>query len=454
MIRLLLLGLTSAAIFSGCEDTSAGETPSSSSRDAALNLCRLNSDCAPGLYCGENARCAFDCREDRDCPVHGDECLSGQCLTPLPPDVSAARDAVLDAEIDTRPQDERVKDEGIEVDYECVHNIDCAPGVQCDLETHTCEPIEETHCGDTGCPEGQTCDHMTGECLEPPPHCNETGCNDGESCDQNSGVCVPQESGQLGAVCERSSDCVSNICLNVAINGQAHTVCAQLCCAESDCPLGSGCMYNNGVRVCLPSEIYPVGFDFTAQRGQPCGPTGNSCQSGMCDQARNRCQGSCCNDQDCGGLVCRWISTNGGGMTSTCDISVVASGRTGSPCRSEMDCASGICVPNGGGSGQCADLCCTDSECPAGTSCAQVTGPVRSGEQRSSQISTACLPFSPGESATQEACALDSDCESGHCVEQVCAEVCCVDQTCGMDQRCLPRTSLDHSVIRVCTTPN
>ena len=28
--------------------------------------CRLNSDCAPGLYCREG-RCAFDCRESRDC---------------------------------------------------------------------------------------------------------------------------------------------------------------------------------------------------------------------------------------------------------------------------------------------------------------------------------------------------------------------------------------------------
>ena len=39
---------------------------------------------------------------------------------------------------------------------------------------------------------------------------------------------------------------------SMAVEGQNHTVCAEVCCSEFDCPLGFGCRYTNGVRVCLP----------------------------------------------------------------------------------------------------------------------------------------------------------------------------------------------------------
>ncbi|MEZ4473925.1 MAG: hypothetical protein R3F60_24680 [bacterium] len=63
-----------------CDDAS-DPAVSPPGRDAGeATVCRLNSDCPPGLYCKER-ECAFDCRVSRDC-ADGEICESGECVRP------------------------------------------------------------------------------------------------------------------------------------------------------------------------------------------------------------------------------------------------------------------------------------------------------------------------------------------------------------------------------------
>ena len=265
--------------------------------------------------------------------------------------------------------------------------------------------------------------------------------------DPDAGPVGPLPNGQA---CEAAADCGSNICLDVTVNRVQHTVCASLCCSELDCPVGFGCLYLAGARFCMPAEIYPPGFDFTAGRGQRCGPTGNSCRSGLCDVGRDECLGACCTDQDCLGGVCRW-QLAGQSNRAICDRVPIAFGRTGDGCFNELDCTSGVCVPNpnampGGVPGVCGDFCCTHADCGA-FGCGQVVGPA-------GNVVSACVPMLRGQVPLGGACGADEACASGLCVEGACSDPCCADVHCPLPgERCLPRFNDQGTIIRVCAAP-
>ncbi len=207
----------------GCVGGSAGGGDASRprARDAALTdmggaLCRLNSDCPPGLYC-KARRCTFDCRVERDCE-RGLVCESGECVEPLdagsPPDAGPQVDAwIPDARADLAALD--------------------PDAAQLDPDAARADP----------------------DANRPAP----------DAAPDPDAAVAPRA---LGEVCERAADCESDICLEVAVNRQPHVVCASLCCSENDCPLGFGCLYFQGARFCMPADIYPPGFDFTASAGQ------------------------------------------------------------------------------------------------------------------------------------------------------------------------------------------
>ena len=414
--------------------------------DATGQTCRLNSDCLPQLFC-DDGRCTFECREDRDCASN--LCISGECRpSPLsPPDAGGQDTGTIG---------------GCRIDQEC-------PGIARICDQGMCTP----DCTETGCPEGETCSSMTGRCVAEPPtseHCEMTGCPDGsecresdgtcvpvegcvvdscgpgERCDEGTGRCQPAEEGRLGEGCARASDCESRLCLDVAVEGQNHTVCAEVCCSEFDCPLGFGCRYTNGVRVCLPSRIYPPGYSFDAASGQPCGPGARACQSGLCNLGTNQCLGVCCTADDCGGLDCQFRQV-GQSTQAICDRPFPLGGATGQPCGSEFDCRSGVCVPIPGGvggqPGQCADLCCRNFDCIAGTFCGQVLG-------LGGGIVSACVPAEGGENALGEPCPNDERCTSGHCIEGACRSPCCEHGDCPNGERCLPRPNGEGSFVRAC----
>ncbi len=392
LTRWLLLA---GAVVGGCAPAGGGGAGDvGGRRDASGQPCRLNSDCAPGLYC-EARRCTLDCRVDRDCP-RGAICESGECLSTEAPD--AAPDGGLDARV---PDAARV-DVGPEIDGEVARDAMVA--------RDEAVPRDESVEADAQ--------------VRPSP---------------------------LGAACEGRADCDSDICLDVTVNRVQHTVCAALCCSEHDCPVGFGCLYLAGARFCMPARIYPPGFDFTASAGQRCGAGGNACRSGLCDVGRDECLGACCTDQDCRGGVCRW-QIAGQSNRAICDRVPIAFGRTGDGCGNELDCTSGVCVPSpnaqpGGLPGVCGDLCCTHADCPAPYGCGQVRGP-------RGNVVSACVPMLRGQVQEGGACGADEACQTGLCVEGACAEPCCADVHCPpAGQACLPRFNDEGTIIRICAEP-
>lgn len=361
--------------------------------------CRLNSDCIPGLYC-RGGTCTFDCRVDRDCP-RGTSCQSGECQSDDPPPPPELDDGIptLDAQPDV--------DDGIDPD-----------GMPPRL--------------DRGMPPRP--DAMPMPDMAPPD------------------MALPPVGRQpLGSDCERAFHCESDLCVDVAVQGVAHAICASPCCGERDCPLGFGCQYLNGIKLCVPSRIYPPGYTFDRAAGQPC--AGNACQSGLCDVRADRCLGACCVDADCGGRLCVWTPT-GAGPRGICDIPL-GFGRTGDGCFSEFDCQSQVCVPHpaapGGAPGICADVCCTHRDCPGGTTCGRVAA--YDGASISGVIS-ACVPVAPGPQPDGSACGSDDVCAGLDCIEDVCTRPCCHDGDCAAGLRCLPRPTREGIFARVCVVPD
>lgn len=350
--------------------------------------CRLNSDCIPGLYCADRT-CTFDCRTDRDCP-RGSTCQSGECLTDLPFDAAPpTRDATLPT-LDAQPRD--------------------ATPPRDALPPRDADPIDAL-----------------------PP------------------IDAALRDLPLGADCDRATDCQTDLCVDLAIAGARHAICATPCCHETDCPLGFGCQYLRGVKLCVPSRIYPPGYTFDRPAGQRC--LGNACQSGLCDVEADRCLATCCTDRDCAGLTCIWTPT-GAGPRAICDPLPFGFGRTGDGCFGDLDCRSRICVPAPApinAPGICADPCCTHDDCPPPTACGRVAafeGNTITG------VITACVPLTRGPLPDDAPCATETECTGAECIEGTCTRPCCQDNDCPPTHRCLPRPTPEGIFARVCAIPD
>jgi hypothetical protein len=251
-----------------------------------------------------------------------------------------------------------------------------------------------------------------------------------------------------GADCEASAECVSGICLGLAVAGTEHSVCAEPCCHEAECDFGFGCLRLGAGRFCLPSRIYPSGYTFTAPTGGSCGPGGNACQSGICDAGNDLCRGTCCTDRDCGVAPCSW-SITGSSQSLYCDPLALLNGfgRTGDPCFAETDCQHGICVPSPAGGFVCADPCCSAFECTGTTTCGLVQG-------LGSALARACVPQPPGALADGEACSDGGEsCRGGHCIDGACRSSCCLDGDCVAPLMCRPARTPDGVVSMFCLAP-
>lgn len=413
MWRLILCVCVLAS--TACDDDT-GDPGNGGQRDAAVQTCRLNSDCPPGLFCKDTV-CDFDCRGRRDC-ASGEICESGQCIVDVPPaDMRPPGDMRVDAAraTDATPRDATPPDAAL---------VDSGP----------------LTCRETGCPAGLTCNEVTG------------GCERGDPEPAPQPEPEPDVGRQpLGGACDRPFHCTSDTCFSEP-NNPNQGFCTQMCCGESDCPDGFGCLYYQGVRLCFPSRLVPTN-NFSEPAGGPCGGGVNDCRTGICSD--NRCLGSCCTDRDCLGSACVWLPTDGGSARAVCDRPNVLGGPPGSPCFNEFDCANRVCVANpnapaGNPPGICGDTCCTHEDCGGGFGCGQVLGP-------GGNIITACVALTRGALADRAACARSEDCASGHCVEGQCADPCCRDQdrngACLPTQRCLPRDNGEGTLIRVCVEP-
>ena len=471
------------ALSAGCDDDTTNTLADMSERrsvfdatgadgdDATGQVCRLNSDCIPQLYCSDAGRCTFDCREDRDCL--SERCVSGQC-----------RPRVVMSDQDSGTS--RLDMGG------CSQTSFCPDGTICETTTGRCRPSMTEGCTADSCPLGQYCDEDSERCTTLPEDCLETGCPAGFGCErrrnncarlpddcrladcpqgfecrQNANRCVTEQDclfdgcvglavcdeatgecvemiadSPLGGLCERSADCASGLCLDVSVEGRQHTLCASPCCSEFDCPVGFGCRDTMGIQVCLPSDIYPIGYSFDAVRGQQCGPGARACQSGLCNLRTDRCIGICCTDNDCGGGVCQFRQV-GNLARAICESVPVGFGQTGQGCGSEFDCISGVCVPV-----PVVFLANVQTYAVARINAHGRRLAVRSWV--SAEPSYRLSAGRPGPLNAGEACMNDGACGSGQCVERVCREPCCRDDDCAHGERCLPRPNDEGSLVRVC----
>lgn len=160
-----------------------------------------------------------------------------------------------------------------------------------------------------------------------------------------------------------------------------------------------------------------------------------------CDTSAN------CNDPE----VCVFDQNTGEG---TCGPA--HGGNTGHACTSGTDCASGLCL-----SGLCADPCGSESDCPAGFTCANSSVPLSSGTSVTLDV---CVPEAQpclananctgtevcvvdrsgasvdlncaapvGAGALDDACTADADCASNLCLSNVCTLPCERPTDCASD---------------------
>jgi hypothetical protein len=250
----------------------------------------------------------------------------------------------------------------------CTSQPDCTPcndGLYCTAEDNCLAGV----CTGSGypCAAGEVCNEGTDTCE---PGCA-TDCSSlTDAC--NTGVCNPQSS-----QCELLPKSVGTFC---APNGGSNYiychegVCTHFCNhsymvpgdPDHECPVGFGCEAleaADSAGYCLRN---PGGTKMT---GEEC-EYSPECRSNFCDGTLDpyRCIDACSTVDDCrntgpdtGDWTCHLFDAlgPGGGSRGYC-YPAPGNGRTGDDCSGWSDCRDGFC-PNG----KCADMCCTEAECPA-----------------------------------------------------------------------------------------
>ena len=482
------LGCTVGCAFdmSACTDTLCG-SPCPEDGFACVGIDAIHATCAPvcetDLTCADPQRtCCFeqgcvDLQSDlNNCGECGGfcegNCISGVCVDPCG-NMCSSGDTCCNGTCSNTTSD--TNNCGVcgnicdsEESNACVNgSCKCGSSNACDVAsgaeccTTSCKYVatDVTNCGGCGiaCAIGETC--QNGSCM----------CGSGAACTGTQGCCgsqcvdlqSEQYCGSCSNSCAANESCVSGQCESTAHladgedclgNSQCESghcttievyhnptwvdfhVCSRACCTESDCGIGFACMYHQGVKMCIPDSVYPPGFTFTQSAGQPCGANGPYCRSGFCNPAFNTCFRTCCESSDCSGDACVWYDdTTSGVMFELCaDITGLPNTHTGAFCSGPTECQSFICIAN-----QCADMCCSNSDCPGGYLCAQTLG-----QSTNPVVTTACLQGNPGTSADGAACtqgdAPSPHCQSGLCAAGTCRRPCCSNFDCAGTERCLP----------------
>ncbi len=335
---------------------------------------------------------SFNCSSNDDCPAVVDKNSQGDYYV----GVLACEGGLCGGFSNEIPQGTSDIGDACSGDYDCIDPWFCQPingasGV-CAAECATANP---------NCPAGF-------ECV---PYSNAPG----------SGVCLEASGGggdtgggttatkELGAPCDSSLECKSQLCLNAG----AGYLCHQPCGSSNDCAAGEYCASIPGASYggCIASG----GDDGpTKQNGEPCSDSGE-CIGGICAGSGSgyACTEACTSGAQCPeGYDCFALSNGGGACFE------VENKGVGAPCDYNSDCASGQCVAIGDGPWVCNDACGSDADCPCGMGCVDLVG----GESMCDfGAKVACVPL-------DEPCGGDSECISGTCHGGECAQGCSIFQ--------------------------
>lgn len=321
---LLLAGpLLLALLVGGCPKTTA--TP-----DAGpvtnTGQCSVDAECKVGFKCDrELLRCV--CTSDDACPATLlCNAFTGQCVT-----------------ADEIPG--------------CTTDGDCKASQYCDTPTRTCH-ARKAFC--EPCDQDGACGTASDRCVLDPTlnqkFCgqacqDDTGCPEGTTCQTVSGArtCWPAV-----ATCEQLKGCNPN-------SGQG-------CAADADCTEGEDQVCDQVQGTCV-ARVPTCPFGMVCNRdNHQCEAACTTddecnadpdCQTGPCRCTNNECVRilRCSQDTDCeSGKVC---VVEAGQSTGEC----------GTACDSDADCPQGTVCQNRGARNTCAAGCITDADCPLTENC-------------------------------------------------------------------------------------
>jgi hypothetical protein len=353
--------------------------------------CDSQEDCRSGYVCSTGvSACLPDCRQGWSCggKLTCDP-ATGTCTLPAP----FAGNTPLGAA--------------------CTINLECASGLcipersgtggfawsggTCSLECANascpggavCVALEDgrAYCvpscaGTTGCRAGYVCSAAVGACL---PDCRlGWSCGARLVCDTATGACTPPPgTTPLGSPCTLNLDCASGLCIpeqsgtgSVAWSGG---MCSQECTTTA-CPTGASCVaMKDGSAYCAPACAGTV-----------------DCRAGyVCSAGVGACLPDCRLGWSCGDtLVCD-------AATGGCTLAAPDAGTAplGSTCTVNLECASGLCIPERGSTGTLAwtdgtcSQACSAAACPAGAT---------------------CVPMEDGSAYCVSSCASSADCRTGY----------------------------------------
>jgi hypothetical protein len=240
----------------------------------------------------------------------------------------------------------------------------CATGKVCNPATGVCEQ-PENKCGKECCPSGTVCDPVNGGCVAnkcldaafacvcgPSTQCNPVSgacdpiapgcesCTTSQYCDPVAGRCielVPGQplAGQVGAACERPSDCAlsGSDAFCIADGGLFGAMSGGMCsanCNNSACPSGSGCV-DIGLQICL--DLCTTAKDCRA---------GYTCTQITSDDPRQYCFPAGSSPSTCTGPDCHGV---------------------GGACEKNDDCVAGAECATGLPGGYCQKRDCVPADC-------------------------------------------------------------------------------------------
>ncbi len=271
-------------------------------------------------------------------------------------------------------------------------------------------------------------------------------CQDTYAC--QAGLCVPSPPPVTS--CTTDADCGAGaFCLDPAlVGGTGANRCTRACCTSGDCDGQDVCWIppDGTASVCWPAAAAGRAVLGAVPAWGACAIDGD-CRSGRC--SGGHCDDTCCSDTSClaGNGACRFATFPAAEVTGFWCATAVADGGTAAryaQCKSDAECASGLCVAITVDISVCSVPCCSSEECGSITGVDDTPSQVRCVTLPGQGGARACAGLDGGTAATGITCAADSDCRSGMCRGPVgmmhCSDTCCSDTSCGDDVSlaCLP----------------
>ncbi len=322
------------------------------------------------------------------------------------------------------------------VDNDCDGATDESPTTICSggqvCSSGSCLAAGDCRLATPPCSGDDICDTSTSPAHCITPGCTPADCTSPEVCDPVTGDCITPL--VFGSACTRDAECATDLCAPATLIGLSTVpsrMCTQSCCSDRDCPSNAVCFASGlGPKLCIPLEYTGLTSVGAGGAGASCS-SGTTCRSGRCFTGDNACLAQCAHAADCDGLACvaypigsatsaivtTFCDTAGGGgfgdfclsdndcgtglcrtvictqpcrssadcgsggfctylsrrgdWVAACDFRTRAGGTatTGAACASPDDCEDRVCYE-----GRCADICCTNADCPeAGYDCKPIS---------------------------------------------------------------------------------